>query len=186
MVKLTNLRTGEKVEFVIRRHWIVFVLVGLYGVFGVFVTTCLLGFFGLQTWVLLLLSIFWMFFSVFLYIQWLNHELDLFVVTNNRVICVEQKSFLNRTVGECNLGQVQEVTSETKGFFSNIFNYGTILVKTAGNTRSFDMTFAPEPLGRSRKMLNIVDHYRDTHSFRNAEMAAQKVEESEQVKSDAK
>ncbi len=177
MIQLKNLRSDEKVQFVIRRHWIVFLLVGLYGGIGIFISLFLFAAFGIQSWVILLNIIFWMFYSLFLYIEWLNHELDLFVITNNRVICVEQKSFLNRTVGECNLGQVQEVTSETKGFFSNIFNYGSILIKTAGNTTNFDMTFAPEPLGRSRSILNIVDHYRDAHSFVNKNAAAKPVQE---------
>ncbi len=103
LVQLRNLRKGEKVEFVVRRHWIAFLVVGLYAVGGIIVSMFLLATFGIKIWMLLLLTIFWMFFAMFLYIEWLNHELDLLVITNNRVICVEQKSFLNRTVGECNL-----------------------------------------------------------------------------------
>jgi len=68
---------------------------------------------------------------MFLYISWLNHELDLFVITNNRVICIEQKSFLNRAVGECTLDKIQEVSIETKGFFANVLDYGTVTLKTA-------------------------------------------------------
>lgn len=89
----------------------------------------------------------------------------MFVITNNRIVWVEQKSFLNRAVTECNLGQVQEVNSITKGLFANIFNYGTISIQTAGNMTNLEMTFAPLPLIQSRKILNIVDHYRDKHSY---------------------
>jgi len=135
-------------------------------------TFILLGILGFQVWNYMLLIIFWMFFSVFLYIEWLNHELDLIVITNNRVIVIEQKAFLNRTQGECNLGQVQECTAHTKGFFSNIFDFGDILIKTAGNTSNFDMTFAPRPNGCSRDIINMADHYRDTHSFKNKEEEA--------------
>ncbi len=67
--------------------------------------------------------VFLLFFIMFLYIEWLNHELDLYIVTNNRIIGVEQISFLNRTVSECSLGQVQEVNSKTKGLFANILIY---------------------------------------------------------------
>jgi len=52
---------------------------------------------------MLSMILFWMVFSIFLYISWLNNELDLFVVTNNRIIGVEQVSFLNRTISEANL-----------------------------------------------------------------------------------
>lgn len=152
---------------VIRRHWIVFVLVWLYAFVGIFISISLLVVLGMNVWSYLLNIIFWMYFSLFLYISRLNHELDMIVVTNNRVIVIEQKAFLNRTVGECNLWQITEITSEIKGFFSNMLDYGTILIKTAGNTSNFDMSFAPDPLKKSRAMLNIVDHYRDTHSFKN-------------------
>ena len=58
--------------------------------------------------------IFWMYYSMFLYISWLNHELDLIVVTNNRVVVVEQKSFLDRDVGETTLDKIQEAGVRTK------------------------------------------------------------------------
>lgn len=62
----------------------------------------------------LAITIFWLFYSLFLYINWVNYELDIFVITNNRIICVEQHSFLNRTVGETTLDKVQEVDVQTK------------------------------------------------------------------------
>jgi hypothetical protein len=102
-------------------------------------------------------------FSLFLFIEWLNHELDMFVISNNRIIGVEQISFLNRNVSECNLGQVQDVSSLTKGFFANILNYGTVSIQTAGNASNFLMDFCPRPLDNARSILNIVDNYRDKY-----------------------
>ena len=98
---------------------------------------------------------------MFLYVNWLNYELDIFVFTNNRLICVEQKSFLNRSVGETTLDKVQEVGVQTKGLFANIFDYGTLSIMTAGSTPSFDMTFSPTPLENQRRINNLVDKYRD-------------------------
>lgn len=77
------------------------------------------------------------------------------------MIGIEQISFLNRSVSEANLGQVQEVNSKTKGLFANIFNYGTIKIQTAGNKTTLSMDYAPEAMEGSRKILNIVDDYRD-------------------------
>ena len=102
-----------------------------------------------------------MFFSIFLYIEWLNHELDLFIVTNNRIIWIEQVAFLNRTVSECNLWEVQEVNSWTKWFFSNVLNYWTINIQTAWTSTNFQMELAPDSLQNARKILNIADIYKD-------------------------
>lgn len=170
MVHLDNIRSGEKVEIVVRRHWIVFWLVWLYALIWVLISFSILMFLN-TAWAHILNIVFWMFFAIFLYIEWLNHELDMFVITNNRIVWVEQKSFLNRWVTECNLGQVQEVNSITKWLLANIFNYGTISIQTAWNMTNLEMTFAPVPLNTSRSILNIVDKYRDKHSFKQKEWA---------------
>jgi len=163
MLNLENMRPWEKVWLVIRRHWIVYAILWLYLFLWVIITISLYFILGAWIWTNLLQIIFWLFFSLFLYIEWLNHELDLFIITNNRIIWVEQKSFLDRTVSECNLWQVQEVNSSTKWFFSNIFNYWSIYIQTAGSSTTLKMDFAPDSLQWARKMLNIVDEYRNVH-----------------------
>lgn len=103
-------------------------------------------------------------FALFLYMEWLNHELDMYVITNNRIIGIEQVSFLNRVVSECGLGQIQEVNSSTKGLFSNILNYGTLTLQTSGRSSHFIMEFCPDIMNSARKVLNVVDHYRDVEA----------------------
>jgi len=134
MVHLDNIRSGEKVEIVVRRHRIVFWLVWLYALVWVIISLSILMFMN-TAWAHILNIVFWMFFSIFLYIEWLNHELDMFVIT-----------------------------------LANIFNYGTISIQTAGNMTNLEMTFAPLPLVKSRQILNIVDHYRDKHSFERKDL----------------
>lgn len=114
MLELKNMRPGETVEMVIRRHWVIFAFLGLDFLGALILTIAIFSWFGFGFLPLISMIVFWMIFSLFLYITWLNHELDLFVITNNRIIGVEQISFLNRTVSEANLGQVQEVNSKTK------------------------------------------------------------------------
>ena len=85
----------------------------------------------------------------------------MYVVTDNRVIWIDQISFLNRTVSECNLWQVQEVNSKTKWIFANILNYWTLSIQTAWNKTTLRMDFAPDSMQEARKILNVVDDYRD-------------------------
>jgi len=169
MIKLEHLRPGEKVEKVIKRHWIVFVFLWLYFVFAISVSTTILWFFGSQLWVYFVLTCFWLLFSLFLYIQWLNHELDMFVISNNRIIWIDQISFLNRTISECNLGQVQEVNSQTKWLLANLLNYWQVTIQTAWNITNFDMTYVPDAIKSARQILNIVDHYRDNNKQENSQ-----------------
>lgn len=166
MLKLQNMRPWEEVLMVVKRHWIVYVMLFIYFFSGVIVTFMIFFFFWLNTWWYMLNIILWLILSIILYIEWLNHELDMYVVTNNRVIGLEQIAFLNRAVTECNLWQIQEVNSKAKWLFANIFNYWTLSIQTAGSKTTLKMEFCPDVMQTSRKVLNIVDNYRDEKNLK--------------------
>jgi hypothetical protein len=62
----------------------------------------------------LLTTLLWLVSLMMIYIEWLNYEFDLLIITNHRIISIEEISFLNRTVSETNLNQIVEVNSKTK------------------------------------------------------------------------
>ncbi len=163
MLELKNLRPDEKVEMVIRRHWVIFAFLGFYFFLWLVLTAVTFSFGGWSFFTMISMIVFWMIYLMFLYIDWINHELDLFVVTNNRIIGVEQVSFLNRTVSEANLWQIQEVNTKTKWILANLLNFGTLWIQTAWTTQTMTMAYVPKCMSCQRKVLNIVDHYRDTN-----------------------
>ncbi|MCH2188743.1 hypothetical protein MK079_02865 [Candidatus Gracilibacteria bacterium] len=160
-VEVGHLRSGEQVEMVVRRHWIVFAVIGIIFGIGVVFSCIVYALAGFGPVVHMFQICFWLVFSMCLYVGWLNHELDLFVVTNNRIIGIEQISFLNRTVSETILGQLQEVNSHTKGFFANILNFGSLDIQTAGNKTTLTMGIVPDVITQARKINNIADKYKD-------------------------
>jgi len=166
MLKLENMRPWEEIVMVVKRHWIVFVIIWIYFALAVLTTIGIYSFAWFNPFSHMINVFFWMIFSLFLYIEWLNHELDMYVVSNNRIIWIEQISFLNRAVSECNLWQVQEVNSKTSGLLANIFNYWTLSIQTAWNKTTLQMDFCPESMQAARKVLNIVDDYRDSHQIK--------------------
>lgn len=161
-VKLENLRAGEKVDIVLRRHWIAFVFLAIYAFGWLLLSLIVIASFGLIASTVLILSVFWMYYLLFLYVSWINYELDVFILTNNRIVCVEQKTFLNRAVGETTLDKVQEVSIETKWLLANLFDFWTLKILTSGSSPSFDMTYSPHPMKSSRYINNLVDRYRDS------------------------
>ncbi len=167
MLNLQNLKPWEEVVMAVRRHWIVYVYIGINFFIAILITSIILALFWSFLWTYMGLVIFWLFASILLYIKWLDHELDLFVITNNRIIGVDQQWFLNRSLWECNLGQVQDMNSQTKWLLSNIFDYGTLTIQTAGNATNFQMDYAPKVIQTARQALNIVDDYRDSEAGTN-------------------
>lgn len=166
MLKLKNMRPWEEVLMTVKRHWIVYVMLISYLVLGLIVSGIIFAIFGFWSLGILSNICIWLILSLFLFIEWLNHELDMFIVTNNRIIWVEQVSFLNRNVSETNLWQIQEVNAKTSWLFANIFNYWTLSIQTAWNKTTLMMDFSPDVIQTSRKILNIVDSYRDSRNIK--------------------
>lgn len=160
MLQLENLREWEKVEMVVRRHWIVFVILGIHAIVWLTINIIIHSLFWFELWASIFSLIYLMWFIVYIYINWINHELDMYVITNSRIIWIEQVWFLNREVSQCALNDVQEVNSKTKGFFANMLNYWDLTIQTAWNASNFRMEYVPDSLNASRKVLNWVEDYK--------------------------
>jgi hypothetical protein len=126
---ITNLQDGETVQMVIRRHWIVYMSTIGYIFILLISTSVLLAFKATLESVFpvglldVALVLYWAIFLIFIYITWTNNELDLIIITNKRVIGIDQISFLLRDFSECPLDRVQEINARTKGLLSSLFNF---------------------------------------------------------------
>lgn len=81
----------------------------------------------------------------FFFILWVDYYLDVWIVTNERIINIEQKGFFNRNISELKLTKIQDVTSEINGFIPTVLNYGNICVQTAGEIERFTFQQIPNP-----------------------------------------
>jgi hypothetical protein len=161
MIEAKNLRPWEKKVKTIKVHWIAYVILWVQIFFVLLVSILFCIIIKSVAIDFLLITLLWLISSVVLYIEWLNYELDLLIVTTNRIIWVEQISFLNRTVSETNLNQIVEVNSKTKWFFANIFNYWDIFIQTAGNKTTISIKMCPNATHEARAILNIVETYKE-------------------------
>ncbi len=163
---IANLQEGEQIQMVIRRHWIVFTYVFVY-IFTLILSTAFVLFFrdsistiipdGLLN---VILVIYWTIFLLVIYVTWINNELDLIIITNMRVIGIDQIAFLHRDFSECAIERVQEINAETKGLLADIFNFGTLTIHTASDASDFIMHATADPLETARGGLNIIQKFK--------------------------
>ncbi|MDD5377323.1 MAG: hypothetical protein PHH16_04390 [Candidatus Gracilibacteria bacterium] len=155
-------RPDEELKLVLKRHWIVYLYLGLYVFFLIVSSIMLLAY---QSSIFsfipgdifsVFLIIYWSVYLLFLYITWANNELDLFVITDQRIRGIEQISFLNRTISECSLDDVKEVNAQTKGLLENLLNFGTVSMHTASENSNFIMHFAPSPIDNASIIRNVI------------------------------
>ncbi len=88
-------------------------------------------------WCLLLWQV--LFYSVTMYI------LDVWVVTDKRIIDSTQHGFFNRSVSELHLSRVQDISVKVDGLFQSILKFGDLVVQTAGTENKFDFRQIPNP-----------------------------------------
>ncbi|NCP76952.1 PH domain-containing protein [Candidatus Gracilibacteria bacterium] len=165
LVGLRNtFRPDEELKLVLKRHWIVYMYLGFYALFLV-ISSIILVMYHSSVFSFIsgdifsvFLIIYWSAYLLFLYVTWVNNELDLFVITDQRIRGIEQISFLNRTISECSLDDVKEVNAQTKGLLENLFNFGTVSLHTASENSNFVMHFAPAPIDNASIIRNVIQN----------------------------
>lgn len=170
MIKQENislLRDGERLIMTLHRHWIILVFHFLYMLILIVTTTFLLVYResimsitgGAIFWGAI--SLFWIVFLTFILLDWINDELDLFIITDTRIIGIDQISALSRSVSECSLDRVQEVNAHTAGILQTIFGFGDVHIRTASETSNMVIRYAPDPIENARRINNVINEYRN-------------------------
>lgn len=77
--------------------------------------------------------------------EWVSWYNDVFVLTNYRVIDVQQDGFFSRKFSEASLSTIQDVSHSVEGVFPTIFNFGDVLVQTAGAQAKITMDDVAKP-----------------------------------------
>ncbi|HRY36724.1 MAG TPA: PH domain-containing protein [Candidatus Magasanikbacteria bacterium] len=172
--KIVTLKNYEKEIFRLRRHLITFLPAFLLYVLGLilpvaagiyFYITLGTEFTGaVYTPILILIAgVYMLSISLFFYSYFVDFYLDIFFVTNDRLVDVNQNNLFARTVSEVDLYRIQDITSEIKGISQQLFNYGTIIIQTAATEPKFVVYKVPDPHGLRQKLLDLAEADRQYH-----------------------
>lgn len=169
--KLPGYSKGEKVELFLRRHWFIFLKVVLgYLALALLPVVFYLVVLGPNVNALvndvtyplsvILIGSFYLFVWLFFFNAFLDHYLDIWIVTNKRIINIEQKGLFSRMVSEQKLNKVQDVTSQVKGFIPTFLNYGHVFVQSAGTISRFDFKDVSHATDIAEHILKLVEEAR--------------------------
>jgi uncharacterized membrane protein YdbT with pleckstrin-like domain len=61
-----------------------------------------------------------------------HYYLDIYILTNHRMISINQVDFFHRTINEASVDKVQDLEVVTKGFFATLLDFGDLRIHTAG------------------------------------------------------
>lgn len=161
-------KSFEKIVLNVRRHPITFIPTALFFVLLAFLplglrwvaVTAIDNPFadsGVLTVVTLATSIYYLCVIIFFYSAFTSFYLDLLIITNDRLLDVDQHGLFARTVSEMNLAQVQDITTEIKGFLPTFFNYGNLIIQNAGTMTKFHLQNVRSPNKLREVILQLVD-----------------------------
>jgi hypothetical protein len=87
------------------------------------------------------------------------YRLNVVFITSEKIAEVVYPSLFNRKVTQLSIGNVQDVTTHQKGILPHLFNYGTLLVETAGEIPNREFTYVPDPHPYSNLITEAHEHY---------------------------
>jgi uncharacterized membrane protein YdbT with pleckstrin-like domain len=108
-------------------------------------------------------SIYYLAIWLFFFSTVMDYYLDIWIITNDRLIAVEQQGLFSRTVSEMDLWLIQDVTSEINGIAATIFGFGSLSVQSAAERARFHFSRAANPSGVRQKILDLADTDRKYH-----------------------
>lgn len=85
----------------------------------------------------------------------IDYYLDVYIVTNERIVSVEQDGFFKRKISELYLSNVQDVNAQVNGPFATFVNYGDINIQTAGERPNFLFKSIPRPYRISKIIVDL-------------------------------
>lgn len=141
----------EKVLLLLHRHWFVlaiklfvFLILGTIPLIAALVFNELLvdtvgQIFWLLTAIFYLLLWFGIFYVITMYL------LDVWIVTDHRVIDSEQHGFFWRTTAEIHLAKIQDISVAIAGVLPTFLDYGNLEVQSAGASEKFFFKQIPHP-----------------------------------------
>lgn len=161
---MLQLQSSEKIITSVRKHW--FVMLRTIIAFTVLIlipplTLTFLPFFTasfnfvvVEPLVNFFLSLYIITLLLFLFLFWMDYYLDMWIVTDQRIIAIEQKGLFSREISEVPLPHVQDITIDISGIVETFLKFGTIRIQTAG-----EREFAIEDIPRLYEIKDIILKY---------------------------
>lgn len=98
------------------------------------------------TWLLFLWIIF--------FIIWTDYYLDIIVLTDKRLVDIEQWGLFSRTVSTLELDKIQDITVRVSGLIPTFLDFGTLHIQTAGTQKEFIIKGIAKPNSIKDKIMH--------------------------------
>ncbi len=156
---------NERVLKIIHRHWfnilmhlfvILFLSIALVGSLALFSVSFpdALGDQGAR-FIAFLENTLLIFLWLYGFLVWIDYFFDVWIITDERIVNIEQKGLFTRSISELQFSRVQDVTSSVNGFISTMLNFGDVYVQTAAEEKRFVFRQVADPFAIKDEIMSL-------------------------------
>jgi len=156
--------SDEKIFLLLRRHWFtyaVFIFIALvmaipFVIFAaVYFTNPIIFEGAVGNLSIIIGTLYFLFILSLILYGFIDYYLDVYIVTNERIVDIEQSGMFKRKISELHLYQVQDVKASVTGAFPTMLHYGDIHVQTAAEQENFVFKAIPNPYRVSKMIADL-------------------------------
>lgn len=169
-VRFETQQEDEEVILFLRQHlivnvpWViiaVILLIAPIALFPVILTNPKLPF-VIPAGYLIVGTLFWYLFTVgFALMNFLRWFFNIYIVTNERIVDIDFIHLLYKEFSEARLEKVQDITYKTGGLFAAFFNFGDVMIQTAGELPNFEFLAVPRPESVVQTISELVEDVKE-------------------------
>lgn len=153
---IPNLNDDESIYVFVRSYYLAFVPWMLLGV-AMFIMGVIIISIAYTTFpevqtnpmanniLVVLVSSYFLLIIPFIAVAFIDYYYDLHVVTDRRLVDIDQHSLFVREINELALEEVQDVTSRTVGILGSVFDFGFVSIETSSATKKFEFDYVRHP-----------------------------------------
>lgn len=163
--------TGEKVFLLVRRHPFYILMKFLFSFIAIVIPLYIASLYApylitrnLASLTLFVLSIWIMLIWLLFFYHFTMYTLDVWIITDRRIIDSTQHGFFNRTTSELHINRVQDISVNINGVLQTALHFGDVQVQTAGTEERFKFIQVPNPEKIKNEIMHIASiRGQDTH-----------------------
>lgn len=150
-------KPGEEVVLLLRRHWVTnvrWLLIAVLMIAG----PLSLRFFPLIVFLptrfqIMVVICWYLLTTAFVFEQFLSWYFNVYIVTSKRVIDLDFYNIIYYNQAQADLDEITDMNVTVSGVGRLFFNYGDLIVETAGQTPNIEFYSVPNP----RKVMQIIE-----------------------------
>lgn len=103
----------------------------------------------------IIFSAFFLFMMAIQLYGFVDYYLDIYIVTDQRLVDISQLGLFRRQISELQIRQVQDVSAHVEGIFDTLLHFGDVHIQTAAERENFIFQSIPHPYTVAKQIVDL-------------------------------